>query len=280
MPTPFYHLSVVKELLEHPALSASTRQILWRERAAFFFGSTAPDVQTVSRQARGETHFFDLPLKANLLPPWEVLFISHPELAKPAILDNAHAAFILGYILHLQADWKWVREIYVPYFGKQSQWGTFSHRLYLHNVLRIYLDQEILPKLLNGNPPPIRDVTPSNWLPFVEDDYLVQWRDLLAEQLQPGAMVRSVEIFASRQGISPDEYYRLLSSEEHVEAEIFTHFPREKLQTYRLTLLEENLQLIEDYLQGSFRADNSECREDAIPNRSSAIVLRCANEGN
>ncbi len=256
MPTPFYHLSVAKELLERSSLSVSTRRFLWQERAAFYYGSIAPDVQTISGQARVETHFFDLPLRENILPPWEALCVSHPNLAQPAELDDPQAAFILGYILHLQADWKWVREIYVPHFGKQSQWGTFSHRLYLHNVLRIYLDQEILPELVNGNTPPIRQVSPSNWLPFVQDRHLEQWRDLLADQLHPGATVRSVEIFSSRQGIPPDEYYQLLSSEERIQTEIFTHLPREKLRVYRQTLLEENLQLIEEYLQGSFRADN------------------------
>lgn len=260
MPTPFYHLSVAKELLERSSLSISTRRFLWQDRAAFYYGSIAPDVQTISGQARVETHFYDLPLGKNKLPPWEEIFISHPNLAQPANIDEPRAAFILGYILHLQADWKWVQEIYVPYFGKQSQWGTLSHRLYLHNVLRIYLDQEILPELLNGNKPPILQVVPSNWLPFVQDRYLERWRDLLADQLHPGATVRGVEIFASRQGISPDEYYQLLSSEERIQAEIFTHLPREKLQTYRQTLLEENLQLIEEYLQGSFRANNSRCQ--------------------
>ncbi len=143
----------------------------------------------------------------------------------------------------------------MPYFGKQCQWETLSRRIYLHNVLRIYLDQEILPTLSNGNMPLIRQVTPSNWLPFVPDHYLELWRDLLADQLQPGASVLSVEIFASRQGISPEEYYRLLSSEERIEAEIFTHLPRQNLQSYRFNLLDENLQLIHHYLQGAFSAD-------------------------
>lgn len=250
MPTPFYHLSVARELLEQPALSASVRQFLWRERAAFFFGSIAPDVQTLSGQARLETHFFDLPLDQNKLPPWEALLSRHPDLAKPALLEDAQAAFVLGYLLHLQADWKWVREIFVPYFGKQCQWETLSRRIYLHNVLRIYLDQEILPTLSNGNMPFIRVVTPKNWLPFVKDHDLERWRDLLVDQLQPGASVYSVEIFARRQGIAPEEYYRLLSSEERIEAEIFAHLPRENLRSYRLNLLEENLQLIRHYLQG------------------------------
>ena len=252
MPTPFYHLSVARELLEHPVLAESVRAFLFQERAAFFFGCTAPDVQTLSGQARFETHFFDLPLSINKLSPWKVLLRHHPDLAQPEMLDPSRGAFLIGYLLHLQADWRWVREIFVPYFGKRSLWETFPRRLYLHNILRSYIDQEILPSLTNGNQPQLHQAVPAAWLPFVDDHYLFLWRDFLAEQLQPGATVRTVEVFASRQGISPEEYYQLLSSEERIQDEVFAYFPREHLANYRQALIDENLQLINDYLRNMF----------------------------
>jgi hypothetical protein len=240
---------VAKELLEHPDLSAELTAQLKRERAAFLFGNTAPDVQTISKQARQETHFFEIPLKESSLPPWELLLQSHASLSLSNRLPSSQAAFILGYLCHLQADWLWVKNLFLPVFGKKAGWGTFSSRLYLHNVLRSYLDQQVLPTLSNGTSASVTQARPDNWLPFVQDQHLYRWRDFLAEQLQPGAEVKTVEVFAARQGISPDEYYHLIASDERMENEVFSHLPQEQMIAYRKSLVAENLLLIRTYLE-------------------------------
>ncbi len=251
MPTPFYHLSVAKEILEHPKLPPEAGALINRERSAFLFGNTAPDVQTVSNQARQETHFFEVPLRKDAPPPWVLLVQRHAGLSNPEKLPPSQAAFIAGYLCHLQADWLWVREIFLPVFGKRASWESFSRRLYIHNVLRTYLDQEILPSLTNGTATNINQAHPLNWLPFVADTYLYHWRNYLAEQLHPGAKVETVEVFAARQGISPQEYYHLLASSERMEAEVFSRLPKELLDHYRGALIEENLRLIQVYMESS-----------------------------
>lgn len=232
----------------HPQLAAEVGALINLERSAFLFGNTAPDVQTVSNQLRHETHFFEVPLKKNEAPPWSILIQRHAGLSDPHKLPASQAAFIAGYLCHLQADWLWVRDIFLPVFGKKAGWKTFSRRLYLHNVLRSHLDQEILPNLTNGTETGIMQAQPVNWLPFVADVYLYRWRNYLAEQLRPGARVMTVEVFAARQGISPDEYYRLLASSELMEIEVFSHLPEEQLARYRDSLIEENLRLMQVYL--------------------------------
>jgi hypothetical protein len=250
VPTPFYHLSVAIDLLEHPALTEYARQLLVHERGAFLFGNTAPDVQTISRQSRADTHFFDLPLSSNPVPPWLFVREKYEVLGDTSRLGNAQAGFLAGYLCHLQADWIWIRDIFVPVFGKKCTWSTFHQRLYLHNVLRSYLDREILPALIEGNGvgKELKSAAISNWLPFVEDRHLIDWRDFVADQLLPGAMIRTVEVFAERQGISPREYYSLLSSEERMESEVFAYLSRQDLAKYRRSVLESNVQLINAYL--------------------------------
>lgn len=250
MPTPFYHLNVAKELLEHPALSPELRAFLIRHRGAFLFGNTAPDVQTISGQERAATHFFDIPIRNGDPLPWSALFSKYESLAKPGPLAPERVAFLIGYLCHLQADWIWVRQIFVPVFGKSSLWGTFPRRLYLHNVLRSYLDLEILPTLGNGTAASLQQTAPAGWLPFVQDDYLLIWRNFLTEQLKPGASVKTVEVFAARQGVSPDEYYQLLYSEDRMQSEVFAFIPQQRLRHYRQSLIEENLVLIQNYLEG------------------------------
>ena len=250
VPTPFYHLSIGEELLRHPALPAEARSFLVAWRGEFLFGNTAADVQVVSGQPREATHFFDLPIRPGLPPPWQALLSQHPRLADPAGLPPAQAAFLAGYLCHLQADYLWVREIFAPVFGPHCAWGSFGQRLYLHNVLRSYLDRRVLPELA-GKHAYLSQVEPQAWLPFTTDRHLRAWRDLLFPQLQPGANVQTVEVFARRQGISAQDYYALLDSEERMRREVFVRLPPEQVESYRQGLVDKNLQLLSDYLTGN-----------------------------
>ena len=248
MPTPFFHLSIAQELLQRPALSAPVRTLLTCQRCAFLLGNTAPDVQTISGQRRTDTHFFDLPIQSGDALPWEVMLARYPALQQAQQLDPAQAAFIAGYLCHLRADWDWVQEVFLPVFGPHATWGTFRQRLYYHNVLRAYLDQRLLPGLRGAMESCLGSVEPDSWLPFVTSHHLRAWRDLLTPQFHPGAAERTVEVFATRQGIPSEAYYALLNSEERMQAEIFVHIPFQQIESYRQRLLAESTRLVESYL--------------------------------
>jgi hypothetical protein len=248
VPTPFYHLSLAEDLLHHSLLPEEVRQFLHTYRCEFLFGNTAPDVQVVSGQPRQQTHFFDLPIQAGDPPAWELFLSYHPSLADAKQLPGNQVAFVAGYLCHLQADWFWVKDIFAPNFGPRCAWGTFDQRLYLHNVLRAYLDVRILPKLSPGMDVCLRQVEPDGWLPFVKDYHLSKWRDFLFPQLQPGASPQTVEVFSSRLGISTPEFYALLGSMERMQKEVFEHLPLEQVKYYHQWILDQNIQLISNYL--------------------------------
>jgi hypothetical protein len=239
---------VAEDLLAHPGLSSRMRRFLQEHRPDFLLGNTAPDVQTVSGQPRRETHFFELPLCNGMTTAWDQLLIEYPSLASPSRVQQSHMAFIAGYLCHLQADWMWIGEIYEPIFGPHCRWETFKQRLYLHNVLRSYLDQQILTVLPARMDLDLVKATPAGWLPFVHDYHLRAWRDFLVRQLHPGSSVKTVEVFAARQGIPPENYYRLLSSDGLMDEMIFRHVSLSDLKDYRKRLLEENTHLLRNYL--------------------------------
>jgi hypothetical protein len=252
MPTPFYHLSVAQDILANEYLRDSIRIFLRKYLGAFFLGNVAPDVQVVSGQSRQSTHFFELPIKNNLSEPWENMMANNQELSHANKLNPAQAAFVAGYLCHLKADWLWVQNIFVPVFGLHSDWGTFPQRLYLHNVLRAYLDLRILPGLHHDIENHLRRALPDHWLPFVSETDLCKWRDFLAGQLQPRGKISTVEVFAQRQGISPKEYYRMITSEETMEREVFSHLSRQSLDEYHIYLLVESRKILEEYLGNVF----------------------------
>lgn len=239
---------MAEELLDYPHLPSEIACTLQDARGEFLFGSTAPDVQMISGQSRQATHFLRLPIQAGDQRAWELILADYPRLAAPELLQVPQVAFLAGYLCHLQADWIWNQDIFAPIFGPRCSWGTFHERLYYHNILRAYLDQRILPGLGEGIAAYLRQVEPDGWLPFVEDHHLAAWRDFLSEQLRPGAVTQTVEVFSSRQGISVPEYYALLESEERMQHEVFAHIPLERVEIYRNVVIEENVHLLTAYL--------------------------------
>lgn len=259
MPTPFYHLSLAKAIVEHPGLSVLSLPYIIEYFPAFFFGHTAPDVQTISGQSRESTHFFTLPIQVEDVVPWKAIFLVHPSLEGSQINDPEQAIFIAGYLCHLLADWFWAGQIFEPYFGPSAAWKTFRERLYLHNVMRAYSDFQALATFDGEVRSGLVTVSPQKWLPFVKAEHLKTWRDFLAVQLQPGAQIQTVEVFASRQGISVERYYQLLNSENEMRQQVFDHFPRERLENYWQFVLEKSIHLLNAYLTkvgGVFNANS------------------------
>jgi hypothetical protein len=70
MPTPVMHLALAKEILHGDGLPPTARRLVVQQCAPFLLGHDAADVQTVSGQARHETHFYSIP-RANGRPAYQ-----------------------------------------------------------------------------------------------------------------------------------------------------------------------------------------------------------------
>jgi len=248
VPTPFYHLSVAAQILKHPALDSALNSLIQKQLGAFYLGNTAPDVQVISGQKRSATHFFQVPIPEDAQEPWEIMLSKYPALGASGDLGAAQSVFIAGYLCHLQADWIWVSEIFEPVFGPHQKWGTFSQRLYWHNILRAYLDIEVLEELPVDKILEIGPVDAQNWLPFIRDHDLETWWVFICEQLEPGKQVKTIDVFAARQGIDVQEFQSMLESEESMQENIFSHISRKKLDDYRTQLVVKNVSLLTHYL--------------------------------
>lgn len=247
MPTPIMHLAQAGEILQGDLLSPPVRRVLIQQRGPFLLGHTAPDVQTVSQQARHETHFYTIP-RVSDRPAREALFDAYPELAHAEALPPAHAAFVAGYIAHLLLDELWLDHIFLRYFS--GEWGIPGERGFLHNVLRTWMDQEDGRRLDDGVAAALRRAEPRGWLPFVSDEHLRAWRDWLVEQLAPGRAVQTAEVFARRMGVSAADVEAVLHSPTQMEARVFARVPREALQAFCAEGLAQSAALIDEYVGG------------------------------
>ena len=197
------------------------------------------------RQARDETHFYSIP-PASDRPAHETLFAAHPQLAHAGALPPAQAAFVAGYIAHLLLDEQWLIDIFQRYF--LWDWGPRRERLFLHNVLRTWMDRQDQPRL-NGNLiVALRGTKPQGWLPFVGDEHLRAWRDWLVEQLVPGHTVRTAEVFAQRMGVPVARVETVLSSPHQMEERVFRRVPRSALQAFHEAGYARSVALIDRYV--------------------------------
>lgn len=243
MPTPFYHLSLARRLQAARDFPALLRD----EWPAFCLGNIAPDAQNVSGQTRESTHFFDVPMR-DPAPAWHTMFRQFPVLSDPARLPPAQAAFLAGYVCHLALDQLWIADIFDPVFGLEAGWSTFHHRLFLHNVLRIYLDRIDAPNLQDGAGAALGQARPDGWLPFLADDALRRWRDFVADQLAEGAASQTVEVFAVRMSLAPTDFESLLQSPTAMQAQIFDRLPFSTLIDFRERGMARSRDAIAEYL--------------------------------
>lgn len=250
MPTPVMHLALAEEILRGDALSPDTRRLLIEQRGPFLLGNTAPDVQTVSGQERAETHFYHVwrppPPDESDRSAYESLFAAHPALARADALPPAQTAFVAGYIAHLLLDELWLKRIFRRYF--LQDWGPLEERLFLHNVLRTWMDRRDQRRLNGTVAPALREAEPRGWLPFVGDEHLRRWRDVLVEQFGPGRRIQTAEVFAQRMGVAVQTIKDVLASPQQMEDRIFRHLARDALESFQQVSHRQSVVLIESYI--------------------------------
>jgi hypothetical protein len=246
VPTPFNHLVIAQDVLS--ALSGAVADALLAEPTAWMFGNIAPDVQTVSHQTRYATHFFPVPLDG--APRAErVLFGAHPELADPGRMAPGRAAFLSGYLAHLEFDQHWISDIFSPIFGPHEKWSSTAERIYLHNALRAWWDAQDLATLGPEQGVTLAAAVPNRWLPFVQDGHLEYWRDFVAQQLQH-RHTRTAEVFAERMQVAVADFAALVESPEQMAARVFPHCSPEQLARYREKALIATVEVVTRYWRG------------------------------
>ena len=227
MPTPFTHLRIAQELLVDPRLSATVRELLARQRPAFQLGGIVADARVASGVGREVTHFFAYG-QAISERPWRLMLRQHPTLQ--AARDEAHLAFLAGYVAHLAADEAWALKMVRPQFW-QRDWQGVERRdkfLALHLILTV-MDERDEPRLAPWQAGSLAQCQPADWLPFMSDEVLRGWRDLVTRQIRPGGKSETLAIFGRRLQRDPAEIRAILDDPARMEFCLWRHVTRESL---------------------------------------------------
>lgn len=242
------HLSVAEQIRRHPELPAVVARQLDASWPAFYLGNVAPDFQTISSVPREVAHFYGLPPARDVVAH-EVMLEKHPEFRDPQRLSPDHAVFIAGYRAHLLLDLYWYWDILIPCFVEATGWPADHRRRFLvHNTLLTYLDNQARESLPAGAAGTLAAVTPNGWLPFAGDGNLIQWRDMLVEQLLPGAVPATVSIYAERMRMSPQEFAANLENPGWMAEEVFRKVSLEHVLGVIDRGINDSVGLVTDYL--------------------------------
>ena len=224
MPTPFTHLRIAQRLLTDERLAPPYRELLRRQRPAFQLGSIVADARVSSGVGREVTHFYayGVPITER---PWRQMLRQHPSLR--GARDEAHLAFLAGYVAHLAADEAWALKMARPQFWGRDwpgvdRWDKFFA---LHLILTV-MDERDEPLLEDWQADSLASCEPEEWLPFMNDETLRGWRDMVARQIMPGGISQTLPIFALRLRCDPAQIRAALDDPARLEAILWRHIPK------------------------------------------------------
>jgi hypothetical protein len=158
--------------------------LLHADAGAYLLGAAAPDIRVLTKGPREDTHFFKLD---NFDEQSGVagLFESYPDLREAGRLDSQTAAFLCGYISHLDMDETWIAEIYRPCFGERSPLKGEALANVLDRVLQFELDRReredgpTVERMRADLLAMALDVV----VGFIDGEALGRWRDISADIL-------------------------------------------------------------------------------------------------
>jgi len=243
MPTPFSHLYIATQLLSDESVSPAACAIITAQRPAFLLGSIVADARPQGGQ-RADTHFYHYtePMPDN---PWREMFRQHPSLNQAQ--SSAHLAFLLGYVAHLASDEYWSRHMLKPHFA-QGNWGRdHRQRFMLLHLLLIHMDERDEARLPQGSIEALRQTEPDNWLPFLSDATICEWRDFIAQQLE--AESETLTIFGGRIGMEVQQLRELLDDAHYMQWHLWQHIPQALLHQIESDLYRFAREQMEIYLR-------------------------------
>lgn len=249
MPTPFMHLHIAEQILEMSPVKGNGRlqTVLAAEWPAFYLGSVAPDVNAISAIPRESTHFYDMPPGETEMA-YPTMLAHYPQLADLAMMSLGQAICVAAYSAHLMLDLIWLREVIYPFFHLPKDLGDRRQRSLTHFILLTYLDTIALNALPETAVTTLAAAQSDHWLPFIDDEILLAWQEMLVAQLQPGAPVKTIEIYAGRLGMSPAEFTANLQDATWMQAQVFDKIPVDKVQQILRKAVPQSIKLVCDYL--------------------------------
>jgi hypothetical protein len=247
------HMALVNRLIDDASLPAASRTLLRSAWGAFLLGSIAPDARVSSGISRVDTHFFEYTPTIDP-PPASAMLNRHPSLRRSALNDEnevAKAVFVAGYAGHLAMDEIWCVDMLFPHFIHWNGWDSQASAMLTLHVLLSHLDERDLQLLPAGEHTHLLLAEPCRWLPFMPDEALRGWRDIVATQFPPAGASRTLEILGKRIGLSVENMTELLTSPARMDEIVWSNISADRLAVAEEAMYVAVRRTVIDYLEDS-----------------------------
>jgi hypothetical protein len=225
VPTPFTHLAVAQRLLRDQQVPSAIRSHIERELPAYLLGNIAADARVSGGITREATHFFSYD-RAIERHPWRVMLADHPSLQ--SVTDAAQQAFLAGYVAHLSMDETWSLSMVRPHFVG-ANWGTRQQRFLMLHIILIFMDERDYGVLEGWQRSCLCAAAPRQWIPFLSDDALADWRDFIGTQIPPGGTSLTLQVLGERISLTPQHLRGILDDTSTMDRELWSHIPQDLL---------------------------------------------------
>lgn len=221
MPTPFTHLEIAQRLLQDAHISDDLRALLMEHRPAFLLGNVAADARIAPDVGRENTHFYRYNDEITQ-HPWRIMLEQHRSLKQSH--SPAQRVFLAGYVAHLAADEYWMLHMVRPHFVRKDWPDAPKYARYvgLHLIL-IHMDRRDAARLADWQAGSLLSAQPNHWLPFMPDDILCGWRDMIGEQIAPGGESKTLDIFGQRIMMKPADILAIVESESEMQTRLWDY---------------------------------------------------------
>lgn len=247
MPTPFSHLAIAQRLLKDEQIPLKYRQMFQEHIGAFLLGSVAADARVGNGAPREVTHFYSYG-EEMVMHPWRLMLKLNDELWHPS--TTSQWVFVSAYVAHLAMDEYWTLNMVGPHFFSK-QWRNRLERFLSLHILLIYMDQRDLDRLETWQADALNSANPDNWLPFIGDDDLKQWQQLIYDQIKPGGISQTCEIFGSRTGVGAEYFEEIVRSDKRIQEELWDYVPKSIFHDIETKMYQFILEQLLDYLKQS-----------------------------
>ena len=165
--------------------------------------------------------FFEYAAKIEPNAP-DAMLSAHPTLRNA---NGDQRAFVAGYVAHLAMDMVWAEDMLFPYFYQRDDWADEITRYNMLHVLLCHLDARDFRQWLPHFPDELAAAQPSNWLPFLSDSDLAQWRDLIANQICSTCDSQTVVVLGKRVRIGAEGLRSILDDPAKMQSEVWDYVP-------------------------------------------------------
>ncbi len=249
MPNAQTHLAAACDLIDAISRASAVPWLVQGDaQSAFLLGSISPDVRIVSGHPREETHFFTIPPSDSQRAEDRMLRI-WPNLQAAQNHGGVRAAFVAGYMCHLAMDQVWVNVIVMPrLFSEEHLWGVKHPNWRLYSILMTYLEYRAEARLPADRLDLLARAMPDHWLPFVEDRYLLEWRDYVVEMIRTDGARRTSEQFAQSNDLSGADLEAIVLSDQRMAADVFPVVSLEDLTAFEVESARRSYEVVLGYL--------------------------------